>query len=99
MMHIYVYQMIVTFELPIKKVLRNSFLFVMVKAPVSIIVMLLNIVIKIIIPAIVLIKIDNFTIAIILTLCDVLFIVPILDFAENFYIIPMLKKHIGRQPK
>ena len=97
MMHIYVYQMIVTFELPIKKVLRNSFLFVMVKAPVSIIVMFLNIIIKIIIPAIVLIKIDNFTIAIILVLCDVFFVAPILDFAENFYIIPMLKKYISRE--
>ena len=97
MMHTYVYQMIVTFELSIRKILRNSFLLVIMKAPISILVMLLNVIIKIIIPAIIFIKIDSFRIAMILILCVVLFIVPILDFAENFYIIPMLKKHIGRQ--
>lgn len=97
MMHIYVYQMIVTFELPIIKILINSFLLAIIKAPISVFVMFLNVIIKIIIPAIIFMKIDGFGMTMILILCDVLFIAPILDFAENFYIIPMLKKHIGRQ--
>ena len=99
MMHLYVYQMIFTFELPIRKILKNSLLIVIMKAPISILFMFLNVIIKIIIPASIYMKINGFGIAMILILCDVLFIAPILDFAENFYIIPMLKKHIGRQPE
>lgn len=96
-MHIYIYQMIVTFELTFKNILRNAFLLLVMKAPISIIVILLNVIIKIIIPALFFVKIDNFTIAIILVLLDVLFVAPTFDFATNFYIIPMLKKHISNE--
>lgn len=94
-MHIYIYQMIITFELTFKNVLRNAFLLLVMKAPISIIVILLNVIIKIIIPALFFVKIDNFTLAIILVLFDVLFVAPTFDFATNFYIIPMLKKYIA----
>jgi len=99
MMHIYIYQMIVTFELSFKNIVKNSFLLVVVKAPTSILIFFVNIIICIIVPLAVVLNVNNYFIILILLLFNSLVLLPVTNFAISFYIEPMLKKYIGRQPK
>jgi len=99
MMHIYVYQMMVTFDLPLKSILRNSFLLVIAKAPASLLILLLNIVIYAVIPVVVLLKAKSFIVILILLLVEVLVLPPITSFAINFYIDPILDKYINAENK
>ena len=72
MMHIYVYQMMVTFDLPLKSILKNSFLLAIAKAPASLLILLLNIVIYAVIPVVVILTAKSFIVILILLLVEVL---------------------------
>lgn len=95
MMHIYIYQMIVTFDLSLKNIFKNSILLVVGKAPASIIIFLIKVIAFIVIPITAVLNIGNFVIVMILLLFDVLFILPVAIFSINFYIAPILKKYIS----
>ena len=94
--HVYIYQMIVTFDLSIKNSFMNSLLLAIGKIPISISVFLCNIIIHAIIPISIFLNVGNLILGVILFIVDILLIAPIENFAINFYIIPMLKKNIGK---
>ena len=99
MMHIYVYQMMVTFDLPLKNILRNSLLLALAKAPVSLLILLLNVIIYAVIPIVIILTAKSFVAILILLLTEVLILPPITSFTINFYIDPILDKHINIENK
>jgi len=99
MMHIYVYQMMVTFDLPLKSILKNSFLLAIAKAPASLLILLLNIVIYAVISVVVILTAKRFIVILILLLVEVLILPPITSFTINFYIDPILDEYINAENK
>ena len=99
MMHIYVYQMMVTFDLPLKHILKNSLLLAIGKAPVSLLILILNIIIYAVIPFAIVMTAKSMVVILILLLIEVLILPPITSFAINFYIDPILDKYINAENK
>ncbi len=97
MMHIYVYHMMVTYELPLKSILRNSVLIALAKAPVSLLILILNIIIYAVIPIAIILTAKSFITVLILLLVEVLILPPITGFITNFYIDPILDKYINAE--
>lgn len=99
MMHIYVYQMMVTFMLPLKSILKNSFILIIAKTSSSFLILILNIIIYIIIPIVVVLSSKNIMVTLIIILIEILVLLPITNFAINFYIEPVLNKYINIKSK
>lgn len=96
-MHIYIYQMIVTFDLSLKDILKNSFLIALGKTPVSLLIFGCNVLLYIIIPVCTLMYSDSLLVIIILTLAEILILPPLTHFITSFCIIPILKKYVIAQ--
>ena len=95
MMHIYIYQIMITFDLPSKHILKNSFLLTMGRAPVNLLIFLCNIIVYMIIPvSFVMSKEGPLTTAIVL-FSEILFFPSITNFITSFYIMPILEKYIS----
>ena len=71
MMHIYVYQMMMTFDLPLKSILRNSLILSIAKAPASLLILLFNIVVYAVIPIAVILTAKSFIVILILLVIEV----------------------------
>ena len=99
MIHIYIYQMMVTFDLSLKSLFRNSLIMSIAKAPASLIILLSNIIIYAIIPIAVLMTAKSNIIILIMLLTEVLILPPVTSFAINFYLDPILDKHINVENK
>ncbi len=97
MMHIYVYQMMVTFDLPLKYILKNSLLLALGKAPVNLLIIVLMIVIYMAVPVLVFLTAKSIIVVLIMLLVEVLIFPPITSFAINFYIDPILDKLINTE--
>lgn len=95
MMHTYIYQIMITFDLPLKHILKNSFLMTMGKAPVNLLILLCNIIIYMIIPIMVTMSKDGIFTTIIVLFAEVLFLPSITNFITSFYNIPILEKYIS----
>lgn len=98
-MHIYVYQMMVTFDLPLKSILKNSLLLAIAKAPASLLILFLNIIIYAVIPIAVMVTTKSSIVILTTLLVEVLILPPITSFAINFYIDPILDKYINVENK
>lgn len=95
MMHIYVYHIMITFELSLKNILRNSLILAVAKAPVSLLILFLNIIIYVAIPIAVVLTVKSMVVILIMLLIEVLMLPPITNFAINFCIDSMLDKYIN----
>lgn len=99
MFHIYVYQMLITFDLSLKSILKNSFLFAVGRAPVNLLIIIINVVIYMVIPFAMLFLIRSYIGLLLLFIIFVLILPPITSFATNFYIYPLLHKYINVENK
>ena len=83
----------ITYDLSLKNILKNSFLMTMGKVPVNLLILICNIVIYVVIPiSLIMLKADSLVTMIIL-LADVLFLPSITNFITSFYVISVLKKY------
>ena len=99
MFHIYVYQMLITFDLSLKSILKNSFLFAVGRAPVNLLIIIINVIIYMVIPFAMLFLIRSYIGLLLLFIIFVLILPPITSFATNFYIYPLLHKYINVENK
>lgn len=97
MMHIYIYQMIVTFDLSLKDILKNSFLIALGKTPISLLIFGCNVLLYIIIPICILMYSESMLVIIMLTLAEIFILPPVTHFITSFCIIPILKKYVIAQ--
>ncbi len=95
MMHIYIYQMMITFDLPLKHLLKNSFLMAMAKAPVNLFIIICHILIYIVIPFVVIMSNAGLLTTLIVLLAEIFFFPAITGFITGFCIIPGLNQHLG----
>ena len=93
MMHIYVYQIMITFELPFKNVLKNSFIMALMTAPKTLLMLVILAVIHIGLPVL-LITINNSWLLIIFILLEIIFLPAASMFTTNFFIYNTVEKYI-----
>ncbi len=94
MLHIYVYQMVVTFELPLKHILKNSLLLALMKLPINLLMMAINLVLYAVVPVVVLLGFSN-RILLVLVLLIVYLVLPgITNFTIIFFTDAILDKYV-----
>ncbi len=99
MMHIYVYQMMVTFNLPLKSILKNSFILAIVKVPINLFILLFNIIMYVAIPVIVFFTVTGIWWMFLLFVAEVFIFPPVTAFIASFCIDPILDKYINIENK
>ena len=99
MMHIYVYQMMVTFNLPLKSILKNSLILAVVKVPINLFIILFNIIMYVAIPVIVFFTVTSIWWMFLLFIMEVFIFPPITTFITCFCIDPILDKYINVENK
>ncbi len=94
-MHLYIYQLIITFELPLKHILKNSLIFAFAKAPKNFLLLLICVLVHIVIP-IAAIFITQSILAVIAVVFLEFFILPSLTgFVTNFFVYSDIEKYIN----
>lgn len=99
MLHIYVYQMMVIFYLPLKSILKNSLILVVVKVPINLFILLFNIIMYVAIPVIVFFTVTSIWWMFLLFIVEVFIFPPITAFITCFCIDPILDKYIKAENK
>ncbi len=95
MLHIYVYQMMITFELPLKHIMKNSLILSLMNAPKTLLLLAILAFIHIALP--VLIVFTNRAIFMtVFILLEVVFLLAASGFMTNFFIYPSMEKLIQR---
>lgn len=92
--HIYIYQMMITYDLKFKDVLKNSVLISLVKPLQSLLVFICLLLVYVVLP--ILVTFYGGSILFFALLAAEIFILPALcSFTVNFYIYPIIKKYCG----
>ena len=96
MIHIYAYQMMITFDLSLKNILKNSLLLAFGNLPVSLLIFFMNLIVYIIIPVMCISMCNSSFWLSFIYVFELLILPPITNFATNFYIEPILDKYIKK---
>ena len=99
MMHMYIYQMMITFDLSLKHILRNSFLLAMGKLPMNMLILICNFILYAVVPVCVLMILESITVMLIILLLEIFILLPTTGFITNFCVIHILKKYIKEDIK
>lgn len=99
MMHLYVYHMMITFDLPLKSILKNSFLMAIIKVPANLLILAVNIVIYAVVPIAVILLAKSFIVLLIMFVVELLILPPVTAFVNGFYVDPVLDKYINVENK
>lgn len=94
LMHIYSYQMMITYDLSLKDILKNSLLLTFGKAPVSLLILLMNVVLYLIIPIITIMNTANILILGFVLILEVFLFPAVSGFITSFCISPILEKYV-----
>lgn len=90
MMHIYIYPMLITFDLPLNHIMKNSFLLALGKAPINLLITGCNIMLYILMPIYTVMHVSSLFALLIVLFVEVFILPPMTQFAINFCIIPIL---------
>ncbi len=97
MMHIYIYPMMITFDLPLKHILKNSCLIALGKAPMNLLILGLNVLLYIIIPFTAIMHPKSLLALIVILFLEVFVFPPITNFITGFSVIPVLNKYVNAE--
>lgn len=95
LMHLYIYQILITFDLPLKHIFKNSLLFALAKAPKNLLLLLINIAVHIGIPVVAVLFVQNPTVTIVIVLLEVLLLPSLTSFTTNFFIYSDIETYIN----
>jgi len=92
--HIYIYQMMITYDLRLRDILKNSVLIAMGKFFQSLLVLICLLLVYVILPILVIFYGSNIMFLILLA-AEILIFPALCSFTVNFYIYPIIKKYCG----
>ena len=95
LMHLYIYQILITFKLSIKHIFKNSLLFALAKAPKSLLLLLINLLVHIVIPFAAIFLTVNPTVLIVYVVLELLILPALTSFITNFFIYNDIEKYIN----
>ncbi len=96
-MHIYIYQIMITFDLPLKHVVKNSFIFTFSNAPKNLLLLLIVVAVHMVLPYIALFCYSDKAIIVLLVwaLLELILLPALTSFMTNFFIYPSIEKYIN----
>ncbi len=95
LMHLYIYQILITFDLPLKHVFKNSLIFAMANAPKNFLLLLITIMIHIVIPIAAVFITQNLIVILIIILLELILLPTLTSFTTNFFIYSDIEKYIN----
>lgn len=99
LMHLYIYQIMITFELSLKHIFKNSLIFALAKAPKNFLLLLISILVHIGIPVAAMLISHNPMVAIVFVLLEILLLPALTSFTTNFFIYSDIEKYINLAQK
>ncbi len=93
LLHLFVYQLMITFKLPLKAIMRNALILSLAKAPKSVLLLIINVLIHIILPLMATLYISPISI-IIYVILEIVFLPVLSSFITNFAIYPTIEEYI-----
>jgi len=94
LMHLYIYQLIITFELPLKHILKNSLIFALAKAPKNFLLLLITMLVHIVIPVAVVVITQSVIAVLAIVLLELLILPSLTSFMTNFFIYSDIEQYI-----
>lgn len=94
MLHLFVYQLMITFELPLKALMKNAVLFALAKAPKCFILLLFVALIHIGLPIIAIANIASPFVTLIFFALEIFLLPALTSFVTNFAIYPTIEEYI-----
>ena len=95
LMHLYIYQILITFDLPLKHIFKNSLIFALAKAPKNLLLLLITLLVHVVIPFVAIYVTANPTVAIVFVLLEILLLPALTSFTTNFFIYSDIEKYIN----
>lgn len=95
LMHLYIYQIMITFELSLKHILKNSLIFALAKAPKNFLLLLINVLVHIIIPVAAVFITQSVTAVAVVVLLEIFILPALTSFTTNFFIYSDIEKYIN----
>ncbi len=92
-LHLFVYQLMITFKLPLKAIIKNALILSLAKAPKSVILLIVNALIHIVLPLMAILYISPISIVIYFIL-EIVFLPVLSSFITNFAIYPTIEEYI-----
>ncbi len=93
-MHLYIYQIMITFDLSLKHILKNSLIFALAKAPKNILLLLISVLVHIVIPVAVVVITQSVIAALVIVLLELLILPSLTSFMSNFFIYSDIEQYI-----
>ncbi len=97
-MHMYIYQMMITFDLKLRDIIKNSFLLTFACAPRNILLLLILIGIHIGLPILAYLFFQSSTVLLVFIILELCLLPSLSAFTVNFFIHPILHKYVKREP-
>ena len=95
LMHLYIYQVMITFELPLKHILKNSLIFALGKAPKNFLLLLISALVHIIIPVAAFFITQSVVAIFVVILLEIIILPALTSFTTNFFIYSDIEKYIN----
>ncbi len=95
MMHMYIYQMMITFDLKLRHILKNALVLTFIELPKNLLLFAILLVIHIVLPLVALFTIKNIAVIVIYILLELLILPSFTGFIVNFFIHPTLNKYVA----
>lgn len=95
LMHLYIYQILITFDLPLKNIFKNSLIFAMAKAPKNLLLLLITIMVHIVIPIAAVLITQNPIAILVIILLELILLPALTSFTTNFFIYSDIEKYIN----
>lgn len=95
LMHLYIYQILITFDLSLKHIFKNSLIFALAKAPKNLLLLLINLLVHIIIPLVAILVTANPTVVIAYIALEIFLLPALTSFTTNFFIYSDIETYIN----
>jgi len=96
MMHMYVYQMMITFDLKLIDILKNALLLSFGCAPRNLLLMLILLALHVALPIVLYMLFQNLIVIVIFVILELCLLPTLSSFVVNFFIHPILQKYVNR---
>lgn len=98
-MHFYIYQIMVTFKLPLKAIFKNAFIYAFANAPKNLALLVLMAVVHIVIPYMALFNFGSLLFFVIYVLLDIFVLSGAMAFTTNFFVYSTIEQAIEQAEK
>ena len=97
-MHMYIYQMMITFDLKLTQILKNAFLLTFTVSIRNLLLLLITVGLHIVLPILIILYFQNITAVVAIIILELCLLPALSGFTVNYFISPVLDKYVKKNP-